>query len=192
MKLWLAGLMILGFHGAGCSRIAPDVPDAQSKSSQGPMRNATSGDDQTAADGADTTGASPADAQDDGRGSYGSKYGIRPSYEACMTHQPDGVSTAGHRQECADQELEFQDARLNRVYGNIMAALESQGTAGSARASSLRNAQRAWLSQLDDACAAAAGKAGSTMGPAAQSTCFMDQTAQRANELENEYGDASN
>lgn len=118
---------------------------------------------------------------------YGSAYGIRPDYEACITHQAEGASTAGHRQECADQEFKFQDARLNRVYQEVMAKLEGGSTADNSESSRLRDAQREWLSQLDPTCARAAEEAGSAMGPAAQSTCYMDQTAKRADELERSY-----
>jgi len=104
-----------------------------------------------------------------------------------MTHQPEGVSTAGHRQDCADQEFEFQDSRLNRVYRQAMGALKGRNDHGNAASTRLRDTQRQWLSQLDKACAEAAEKAGSTMGPAAQSTCFMETTAMRADELERTY-----
>lgn len=120
--------------------------------------------------------------------SYGSDYGIRATYEKCMKHQIDGTSTAGHRQNCADQEYEFQDARLNRVYESVISGLKARGGEGVAKSLQLRNEQRAWLFKIQGVCAEAAEKAGSAMGPAAQSTCFMEQTAMRADELEREYG----
>lgn len=120
-------------------------------------------------------------------GTYGSAYGIRPDYEACITNQAQDASTAGHRQECADQELEFQDTRLNRVYQEAMAALKGGDSTDTPESLQLRDAQREWLSQLDPTCARAAEEAGSAMGPAAQSTCYMDQTAKRADELERSY-----
>lgn len=119
--------------------------------------------------------------------SYGSAYGIRPDFEACITHQAPGMSTAGHRQECADQELEFQDARLNRVYQAAMAKLKGGSNTLTTEASQLRDAQRKWLAQRDPLCAEAAAAAGSNMGPAEQSRCYMDQTAKRADELERTY-----
>jgi|GEM_PF-6236062 len=118
---------------------------------------------------------------------YGSAYGIRPDFAACIANQPKGMSTAGHRQECADQELEFQDARLNRVYQAALAKMKGGSNTLTTEASQLRDAQRKWLAQRDPLCAEAAAAAGSTMGPAEQSRCYMDQTAKRADELERTY-----
>ena len=112
-----------------------------------------------------------------GSETYGNRYGLRPDYQACMTHQPESVSTVGHRQDCADQEFEFQDSRLNRVYRQAMDALKNRNDRDNVASTRLRDTQRQWLSQLDKACAEAVEKAGSTMGPAAQSTCLMDTTA---------------
>lgn len=119
-----------------------------------------------------------------GSGAYGAAIGIRPDYSACMSHQPPSVSTAGHRQECADEEFAFQDERLNVAYRELMTSLETRGANRSAEAAALRGKQRAWLAQLETECARQAEAAGSTMGPAALSTCFMEQTASRARELE--------
>lgn len=115
---------------------------------------------------------------------YGGEYGIRPSYETCMRNQPDHLSTAGHRQDCADTELQFQNQRLNRVYLGTVNALEARSVQGGRKAAVLKQAQRVWLAELDAACAIEAEQAGSTMGPAAQSTCYMDRTAKRAQQLE--------
>ncbi|KAF1717671.1 hypothetical protein CSC74_01740 [Pseudoxanthomonas yeongjuensis] len=121
-----------------------------------------------------------------GSGTYGSDYGVRPEYQACMTHQPEDVSTAGHRQDCADKESEFQDSRLDRVYRQAEDALEKRNDKSGASAR-LRDSQSRWLSQIESACGKVAEGAGSTMGPAAQSTCIMDMTARRADELERQY-----
>lgn len=115
--------------------------------------------------------------------SYGGRYGLRPGYQACMTHQAERATTAGHRQDCADEELDFQDSRLNGVYLQAMDALKDDPAASER----LRDAQLHWLSTLDASCAEVAAKAESTMGPAAQSTCLMEGTAMRASELELSY-----
>lgn len=115
---------------------------------------------------------------------YGRAYGIRPSYEACIRNQPDDLSTAGHRQDCADAELAFQEARLETVYQANLRALRTQGASGQAQAVELEQAQGVWLAQVDEECAREAEQAGSAMGPAAQSTCYMDRTASRARQLE--------
>ena len=115
---------------------------------------------------------------------YGAAIGIRAGYQTCMSHQLPPVSTAGHRQECADEEFAFQDARLNAVYRELMGLLKAAGPARSTEAAALRDQQRAWLQQLDSECVKQAEAAGSTMGPAVQSTCLMERTASRARELE--------
>ena len=155
---------------AACSA---QTPVASSK----PIANARSS--------ADTSKPTAGDSQQSG--TYGSAYGITPGYEACITHQAEGTSTAGHRQECADQEFEFQDARLTRVYQAAMTTLQGGSSSDNSESYQLRDAQREWLSQLDPTCARAAEEAGSEMGPAAQSTCYMDQTAKRADKLERSY-----
>lgn len=121
-----------------------------------------------------------------GGGTYGGSHGVRPEYQACMTDQPQDISTVGHRQDCADKESEFQDSRLDRVYRQAEDALERRNDKSGASAR-LRGPQSQWLSQLENACGEVAERAGSTMGPAAQSTCIMDMTARRADELERQY-----
>jgi uncharacterized protein YecT (DUF1311 family) len=141
-----------------------------------------------------TTYAGRADAQElggrpDGDGFYGKQYGLRPDYEACMTRQPESASTAGHRQDCAEEEFEFQDTRLNRVYRKAVETLAGRDDRKAA-ATQLRDAQRRWLSQLDETCEETAEKASPSMGPAALSTCLMNLTAMRADELERTHVDA--
>lgn len=111
---------------------------------------------------------------------FGAGDGIRPEYEACMRQQPEEVSTAGHREDCADAEFAYQDRRLNAAYEAEIGQLRSEGTA---RVEALRVQQREWLRQTQQACGKAAEQAGSTMGPAAESTCLMETTARRATEL---------
>ncbi|MCL1635731.1 DUF1311 domain-containing protein [Luteimonas sp. SX5] len=120
---------------------------------------------------------------------YGGDYGIRPAYEECITHQSDGTSTAGHRQGCAEEELGFQNARLNRVLDSAMGMFPAQGDDDITKASHLRNAQHAWLSRVEKMCAEATDNAGSIFGPAAQATCLMDQIAMRASQLERKQTD---
>jgi uncharacterized protein YecT (DUF1311 family) len=122
----------------------------------------------------------------EGSGTYGSSYGVRPEYQACMTAQPQDISTAGHRQDCADKESEFQDSRLDRVYRQAEDTLKKRDDKNGA-STRLRDSQSQWLSQLENACGEVAERAGSAMGPAAQSTCIMDMTARRADELERQY-----
>lgn len=114
---------------------------------------------------------------------YGAAYGISSAYEECLAHQSAGASTAGHFQGCADQELEFQRTRLNRVYQNLMIKANNNAL----KSMQMRDAQQNWELQLDETCAQTIEKVSSTMGPAAQSECYMEQTAKRANDLEVAY-----
>lgn len=102
-------------------------------------------------------------------------YGIRPTYDACMK-QSQGTAPA--QQDCADTELAYQDVRLNQAYKALLAHLDDLDK----RAAS--QAQRAWLAFRDKDCGARAGRFGSNAGPATESTCLMESTAYRAQQLE--------
>lgn len=105
-----------------------------------------------------------------------------------MRQQPDDVSTAGHRQDCADTEQQFQDERLDRIYREALDALEGESAEAKRKATALEEAQRVWSSEVDAACVEHARRqVGSTMRPAAQSTCYMGETAKRAHQLEQEH-----
>jgi uncharacterized protein YecT (DUF1311 family) len=102
-------------------------------------------------------------------------FGVRTSYDAC-TAQMQGV--VPKQQECAEAELAYQDIRLNRAYKILLADLDELDKRAAVEA------QRAWLVFRDKDCAARAGRFGSNAGPATKSTCLMESTAHRAQELE--------
>ncbi|OZB58569.1 MAG: hypothetical protein B7X39_18985 [Lysobacterales bacterium 14-68-21] len=102
-------------------------------------------------------------------------YGIRPAYEACIK-QSQGALPA--RQDCADAEFAYQDARLNRIYKSLLANLTRLDKHAAIEA------QRAWLTFRDKDCSARAGRFGSDAGPATESTCRMESTAYRAQQLD--------
>lgn len=102
-------------------------------------------------------------------------YGIRPAYDACVKQ---GQGTIPAQQDCADAELAYQDARLNRAYKALLAKLEDLDKRAAIEA------QRAWLTFRDKDCAARAGRFGSDAGPATESACRMESTALRAQQLE--------
>ena len=164
----------------GCSRSAPARPDPAS-GTQDPLGSHAQGKtvvgQEAPRPGMARTGP--------GEGSYGSSYGVRAQYQACMTDQPRGAGTAGHRQDCAETESGFQHARLARIYRHALDVLAGDGDG--AASSRLLDAQSQWLSGMEEACGEIAEEAGSTMGPAAQSTCIMEMTARRAYELESHY-----
>lgn len=102
-------------------------------------------------------------------------YGIRPAYDACMKQSQGAISA---QQDCADAELTYQDDRLNQIYKALLANLEDMDKRAAIEA------QRAWLTFRDKDCAARAGRFGSDAGPETESTCRMESTAYRAQQLE--------
>ena len=101
--------------------------------------------------------------------------GIRPAYDACIT---ETLGVVPKQQDCADAEYTYQDGRLNRDYKALLATLEHDDSQAAIEA------QRAWLRFRDKDCAARAGRFGSDAGPTTQSTCLMESTAHRAQQLE--------
>jgi len=102
-------------------------------------------------------------------------FGVRPAYDVCMK-QSSGA--APKQQDCADTELTYQGDRLNRAYQSLLTALDDLDRRATVQA------QRAWLAFRDKDCAARAGRFGSDAGPATESTCRMENTAYRAQQLE--------
>jgi len=105
--------------------------------------------------------------------------GIRPAYDACVKQNH---GTMPQQQDCAETELAYQDSRLNRAYKTLLANL------GDLDKRATVEAQRAWLSFRERDCAARAGRFGSDAGPATESTCRMESTAYRAQQLEDWNG----
>jgi uncharacterized protein YecT (DUF1311 family) len=101
--------------------------------------------------------------------------GIRAAYDACIT---ETLGVVPKQQDCADAEYTYQDGRLNRDYKTLLATLEHDDRQAAIEA------QRAWLRFRDKDCAARAGRFGSDAGPTTQSTCLMESTAHRAQQLE--------
>lgn len=118
---------------------------------------------------------------------WGDAPGIRQEYKRCMSHQPDDASTAGHREGCASAEWEYQDQRLDQVLAKVRAAHGRTSGRSTADASDLDTAQVEWESRSGKTCEAASSNAAFGMGPAIYSTCLMQLTAERANELEHQY-----
>lgn len=99
----------------------------------------------------------------------------RPQYDACVKRS-GGETWA--LQQCGDEELSWQDARLNRLYQQAIAQL-ARGDR-----EQLRVAQRAWLKQTDEVCKWDASTEGQGQMLDAQS-CRLNRTVNRADELEN-------
>lgn len=101
--------------------------------------------------------------------------GIRPEFDACVKQSHGSMP---QQQDCAETELTYQDSRLNRAYKALLANLDDLDKHAAVEA------QRAWLVYRDKDCAARAGRFGSDAGPATESTCRMESTAYRAQQLE--------
>lgn len=106
-------------------------------------------------------------------------YGVRPAYDACIQA---AQGQAGLKGDCADTELQFQDARLNRAYKALLESITA--IEGKESIKDIQAAQRAWLVFYQKDCAAKADRFGSTRGPSTLSICQMEKTAIRAQELE--------
>jgi uncharacterized protein YecT (DUF1311 family) len=108
-------------------------------------------------------------------------YGIRESYDACLDKTQGQIPARG---DCADDEFDYQDARLNKTYRALLATLGTgEGDAKSATAP-VQAAQRAWLAFYEKDCSARADRFGSDAAPAMLSICRMESVARRAQELE--------
>lgn len=79
--------------------------------------------------------------------------------------------------DCINDELERQDARLNKVYKEVMALLSPE------RQKALREAQRAWIKYRDTNCNFYYDPEGGSLARIKGNACFLEATASRANEL---------
>ncbi|GGY17782.1 hypothetical protein GCM10008098_06900 [Rhodanobacter panaciterrae] len=104
---------------------------------------------------------------------YGRTIGLRPSLGACLK---DAEGTTPGIRDCLRDEHGFQDHRLNQTYKKLMGSLNE------ADRKRLREEERRWISFRDKFCAP-----GSEPGQGQElesDECLVDQTADRATELE--------
>ncbi|MGY0561353.1 lysozyme inhibitor LprI family protein [Luteimonas sp. A277] len=97
------------------------------------------------------------------------------SYSACM-EQSNSVTS--NMLDCIAAELQTQDARLNSAYRTLQAQLSSE------RKQELTAAQRLWIQYRDANCGFYADPEGGTFATLASNQCVLDETTQRAEELE--------
>lgn len=95
-------------------------------------------------------------------------------YSSCMD---DSGGVTADMIDCIGQELERQDARLNKVYNEFMAALTAE------RKEQLRSAQRAWLKFRDENCKFYDDPDGGSIARVSANVCVLSATAARADEL---------
>jgi uncharacterized protein YecT (DUF1311 family) len=108
-------------------------------------------------------------------------FGIRAAFDACVKQSQGAMPK---QQDCAETELTYQEGRLNRAYKALLADLDDLDRRAAVEA------QRAWLAFRDKDCAARAGRFGPDAGPSTESTCRMESTAYRAQQIEDWYGSA--
>lgn len=98
----------------------------------------------------------------------------RAEYQACLDRS--GAETFA-MQQCGDEEMSWQDARLNRLYKQALTQLPTM------EKEKLRIAQRTWLKQTDATCRWDAASEGQGQMLDAQS-CRLNRTTNRADELD--------
>ena len=101
---------------------------------------------------------------------------LSQQFEHCIK-KSDGVTF--DMMECIGQEVQRQDARLNKAYKVLMVDLSPE------RKKQLREAQRAWLQFRDTNCGFYYDPDGGSSARLSGNDCIMTMTAQRAQELEN-------
>lgn len=101
--------------------------------------------------------------------------GLTAAYGACMS--ASGGTTYGML-ACVGDEHARQDARLNRVYQELMRALSRE------RGEALRAAQRLWIRYRDANCDFYYDPQGGTAAGLSGTACLLTETAERAAELE--------
>jgi uncharacterized protein YecT (DUF1311 family) len=104
---------------------------------------------------------------------YGHVIGLRSSLDTCLKEA--GGTTPGNR-DCLLEEHGFQDHRLNQIYGQLMKSLNDAGR------KQLREEERRWIVFRDKFCAPE-NEPGQTQ-ELDSDECLVDQTADRATELE--------
>ena len=80
--------------------------------------------------------------------------------------------------DCMSTETKQQDAKLNKVYKDVMSLLSPN------RKRQLQEAQRLWIKYREANCKFYYDPDGGTMARVSANNCFMTATADRAKELE--------
>jgi len=96
-------------------------------------------------------------------------------YNSCM-EKADGVTLNMH--ECMDAEIKVQDKRLNENYGKYINQLNP------VRRKKLVDLQRLWIKYRDQKCEFLYDPDGGTLAGILGHACFLEMTAERADELE--------
>lgn len=99
---------------------------------------------------------------------------LRSTYDQCLNNA-GGVTP--DIQDCIETEYEYQEARLDKVYQELLAKL------GGDQKAALETEQKKWLSDRDAQCGVDPDEGGQGQRLEAND-CFLEMTAKRAAELE--------
>ena len=97
-----------------------------------------------------------------------------PQYQSCLDNS-GGVTS--NMRACINHELKYQDGLLNKYYKQAMKVLDAP------KRKELKKVQRLWIKYRDAKCDFDYGLTGGTMDLIIGDGCFVDMTAQRAEEL---------
>ena len=101
---------------------------------------------------------------------------LSKQFNGCMD-KAGGVTTS--MVECIVAETKLQDVRLNKAYKNLTNTLDTT------RKKELQDTQRLWIKYRDANCKFYYDPDGGSIVRVTSAGCFMDMTAERADELEN-------
>lgn len=99
--------------------------------------------------------------------------GLRSSYNICLDNS-GGVTVK--MLDCDDDELSYQDARLNKVYKKLFSSLSNS------QKMVLRSDEKKWMAFRDSACRP--DPDGGTAASVTSKSCYVDETARQATRLE--------
>ncbi|RCS22196.1 DUF1311 domain-containing protein [Phyllobacterium salinisoli] len=117
--------------------------------------------------------------------------GVMPALAETNNFDCNNALTQAEMDSCASQAYEAADAELNKVYKQVVAAMQAKDKAGpqangdsGSALEALRQAQRAWISYRDRQCELAGLEArGGTMEPMLVSSCLARLTRSRTKQL---------
>ncbi|WDM77080.1 lysozyme inhibitor LprI family protein [Xanthomonas sp. NCPPB 1638] len=109
------------------------------------------------------------------RGDLAKEVSLRRSYVQCVK-ESNAIHPA--MMGCNESEYEYQDARLNKAYRNLMDKLAVGERAA------LKQEERDWINQRDALCQSNGALGGGQAEELEDSSCMLNATAKRADDLE--------
>ncbi|WP_080953821.1 lysozyme inhibitor LprI family protein [Xanthomonas phaseoli] len=110
------------------------------------------------------------------RGELAKSVQLRPSYGQCI-EKSEAVHPA--MMSCNSEEYQYQDTRLNKAYQRLMAKLTVQDKPA------LKQEERNWIKERGILCQSNGVLGGGQAEELEDSSCMLNATAKRADELEN-------